>query len=75
MCGTTNNVYGTMDNFNGTVNNVGGTMYIQYHIILRNLKQCWWNHEYHKHYLSTMNHLVSNAYMVTRWWCAMHMEP
>ena len=68
MGGTMKNVYGTMDNFDGTMNNEGGTMYIKNHVQLRNLKQHWWNHEYHKHYLWTMNHLVSNAYMDTRWW-------
>ena len=34
----------------------------------KNLEQCWWNHEYHKNYLWTKNHLGINAYVVTRWW-------
>ena len=59
---------GSMDNLDGTVNNAIGTMYIQNHVQLRNLKKCWWIHEYHKHYLWTINYLVSNAYMVMRLW-------
>ena len=59
---------GTMKN--GTVNNVSGTIYNAYKTMckLRQLKQCLRNDESYKHFLWTMKHLVSNAYMFTKLW-------
>ena len=57
---------GTMDNIDGAMDNAGGTMYIQNHVKLKNMNNVGENVN-HKNYLWTTNHLVSIAYMVSRW--------